>query len=52
MNQATSAETVHGMPEKEFLQKVKRALESGDRVELIPVKDNVRIIHVRRQEIK
>lgn len=52
MNQKTSSETVHGMPEQEFLQKVRRVLESGDRVELIPVKDSVRIIHVRRREIK
>ena len=31
---------------------IKAILAKGDRVELIPVKDGVKIMHIRREEIK
>lgn len=33
-------------------QEIKRILANGDRVELIPVKYGVKVIHIRRKEIK
>ena len=32
--------------------KIKAILAKGDRVELIPVKDGVKIIHIKREELK
>lgn len=32
--------------------KIEAKLAKGDRVELIPIKDGVKIIHIRREEIK
>ena len=34
------------------IKAIEAVLASGDRVELIPVKDGVKIIHIRRREIK
>lgn len=31
---------------------IKLILEKGDRVELIPVRDGVKIIHIKRREVK
>lgn len=31
---------------------IKAILEKGDRVELIPVRDGVKIIHIKRKEVK
>lgn len=31
---------------------IKAILAKGDRVELIPVKDGVKIMHIKREEIK
>lgn len=31
---------------------IKTILEKGDRVELIPVRDGVKIIHIKRKEVK
>ena len=36
----------------EMVSKIIKILENGDRVELIPVKDKVKIIHETRREIK
>lgn len=34
------------------LEAIEKALAHGDRVELIPVKDGVKVIRIRRDEIK
>ena len=34
------------------LETIENALAHGDRVELIPVKDGVKVIRIRRDEIK
>ena len=34
------------------LQEIKRILQNGDRVELIPVKDGVKVMQIRRKEIR
>lgn len=34
------------------IQEIKRILKNGDRVELIPVKYGVKVIHIRRNEVK
>jgi hypothetical protein len=31
---------------------IEKALQKGDRVELIPVKDGIKIMHVRKNELK
>lgn len=31
---------------------IKAILAKGDRIELIPVKDGVKIIHIKREEVK
>lgn len=31
---------------------IEKVLSKGDRVELIPVKDGVKIIHIKREEVK
>ena len=33
-------------------QEIKRILKNGDRVELIPVKYGIKVIHIKRKEIK
>jgi hypothetical protein len=39
------------MDEKE-IKAIEKVLSKGDRVELIPVKDGVKIIHIKREEVK
>ncbi len=34
------------------LEAIAKTLEKGDRVELIPVKDGVKVIRVKREEVK
>ena len=34
------------------LATIEAILRKGDRVEIIPVKDGVKIIHIRREEVK
>lgn len=36
---------------KETIQEIEKILAKGDRIELIPVKNGVKIIHIRRKEI-
>lgn len=36
----------------ETIKAIEAILSKGDRVELIPVKDGVKVIHVKRKEIK
>ncbi len=36
----------------EVLKKAAPVLQKGDRVELIPVKDGVKVMRVRREEVK
>ncbi len=36
----------------ETIQAIEAVLAKGDRVELIPVKDGVKVVQVRRKEIK
>ena len=38
--------------DEKTIEAIKSILAKGDRVELIPVKDRVKIIQVRRKEIK
>lgn len=35
----------------EILQAINSVLKKGDRVELIPTKDGVRVIHIRRKNV-
>jgi len=42
---------VYIMDEK-AIKTIKAVLSKGDRVESIPVKDGVKIIHIKREEIK
>ena len=34
------------------IKAIETVLEKGDRVELIPVKDGIKIIHIKREEVK
>lgn len=34
------------------IAKIEAVLSKGDRVELIPVRDGVKILHIRREEIR
>lgn len=36
----------------EEISKIERAVSRGDRVEIIPVKEGVKILRVKREEIK
>lgn len=36
----------------EQIKAAEAILEKGDRVELIPVRDGVKIIHIKRREVK
>lgn len=38
--------------DEKTIKTIERILSKGDRVELIPVKDGVKVIHIKRQEIK
>lgn len=40
------------MIDEKIVQPIERILQNGDRVELIPVKDGVKVVRVRRQEVK
>lgn len=42
----------YGMDIYDFLRRLDKPLRKGDRVELIPVKNGVKIIHVKREEVK
>jgi hypothetical protein len=44
--------TFYGYHPNAFLQLVDKILSKGDRVELIPVKNGVKVMRVRREEIK
>lgn len=35
----------------DILQAINSVLKKGDRVELIPTKDGVRVIHIRRENV-
>lgn len=37
---------------EEIARQIDKILALGDRVELIPVKDGARVIHVQRKEVK
>lgn len=34
------------------IKAIEKVLSKGDRIELIPVKDGVKIIHIKREEIR
>lgn len=38
--------------DKNQIKAIEAILAKGDRVELIPVKDGVKIIHIKREEVK
>lgn len=38
--------------DEKTIEAINRVLAKGDRVELIPVKDGVKIIHIKREEVK
>ena len=38
--------------DEKTIEPIKSVLAKGDRVELIPVKDGVKVVQVRRKEIK
>lgn len=40
------------MVDDKTIKAVESVLSKGDRVELIPVKDGVKIVRVRREEVK
>jgi hypothetical protein len=44
--------TFYGYHPNTFLQMLDKPLAKGDRVELIPVKDGVKVIRIKREEIK
>ena len=37
---------------KDTIAAIERILQKGDRVELIPIKDGVKVIKIQRKEIK
>lgn len=38
--------------DEKTIEAIKSILAKGDRVELIPVRDGVKIIHIKRREVK
>ena len=38
--------------DKKQIKAIEAVLARGDRIELIPVKDGVKIIHIKREEVK
>ena len=38
--------------DEKTIEAIKSVLAKGDRVELIPVKNGVKIIHIKREEVK
>lgn len=37
--------------ENEVIKAIEALLKKGDRVELIPVKDGVKVVHIKRKEV-
>ena len=48
-NRSEDIKTV--LQDKETLDKICRVISSGDRVEIVPSKDGVKILRVRRNEL-
>ena len=42
----------YGIDVKTFLKRLDSVLKRGDRAELIPVKDGVKILRIKREEVK
>lgn len=42
----------YGMAKSELLGMIDIALKSGDRVEIIPIKNGIKLMRVKRKEIK
>lgn len=40
------------MIDEKQIKAIEAVLAKGDRLELIPVKDGVKIIHIKREEVK
>ena len=40
------------MIDEKQIKTIEALLAKGDRIELIPVKDGVKIIHIKREEVK
>lgn len=38
--------------DEKIIKAIESVLEKGDRAELIPVKDGVKVIHIKREEVK
>ena len=38
--------------DEKTIKAIEAVIAKGDRVELIPVKDGVKIIHIKREEVK
>ena len=38
--------------DEKTIKAIETVLAKGDRVELIPVKDGVKVIHIKRKEVK
>ena len=38
--------------DEKSLKAIETVLAKGDRVELIPVKDGIKVIHIKRKEVK
>ena len=38
--------------DEQIIKAIEAVIAKGDRVELIPVKDGVKIIHIKREEVK
>lgn len=47
-----TASMFHGMLVEDFLRQVDAPLSRGERVELIPAKDKVKVMRIRREEVK
>lgn len=41
-----------GLIDEKTIKAAETVLQKGDRVELIPVKDGVKVVRVRREEVK
>lgn len=51
MSDNTNSSTYEYLNDKAH-EKIKEILQKGDRVELIPTKDSVKIIHIKRNVVK
>ena len=52
MNEENRIENIKAvLQDKETLDKICRTVSSGDRIEIIPSKDGVKILRVRRNEL-